>query len=454
MSSQLNAPVIKKNDDKKDDKKEESIKLWNDSEVQLLKKWGETAASYRLLHDRAYRYYNQSSYMFAVPIIVFSTITGTASFSQTLFPPKYQPYVPMVIGGVNIFIGILGTLARFFRVDELTEAHRVASVSYGKFSRNITTELSLPPQNRRYNGGDLVEMCRTELDRLIEQSPDIPMFILYDFKTNPEFKDVAKPEVLDVKPIEEYKMSKEEKVIEIVTSVVERLKQTKPEKTLVQQLAEKHSNGEYVPPRNIPKPPFIPPPPIQTNLTNTVQSSGNLLQNLTNNALKNIETKVDNQTNNLTNQVNNSTNQVLNSINGVVNSFSNPTLPNKIESTIHHTLDNSLNNIIPKNENNNESTINDIIHSGNKIFDEQKEKIQNELSDISNQGIVSSAKSKFQGLVKKEVTKEELGNTMKNILNQAIKENVNNNQVIQDIEMGIVKTNEMLQETKIDKNDK
>ena len=229
--------------DKKDEKKEDMMKIWNDSEVQLLKKWGETAASYRLLHDRAYRYYEVRAFRYNVPIIILSTVTGTASFSQTLFPIEYQPFVPMVIGSLNIFTGILGTLSRFYRLDELTESHRVASISYGKYARNISTELSLPPTNRRYHGADMVEMCRSEMDRLIEQSPIIPMFILMEFKENKEFKDIYKPEVLDIKPIEEYKMSKEEKVVEIVTSVVERLKQVKPEKTIVQQMAERHGSG-------------------------------------------------------------------------------------------------------------------------------------------------------------------------------------------------------------------
>lgn len=233
----------KKKDDKKDEPKELVAKVWNESEVTLLKKWGETAASYRLLHDRAFRANSSTAYRYTIPIIVLSTITGTASFSQTLFPPQYQPFVPMVIGGINIFVGILSTLSRFFRIDELTEAHRVASISYGKFARNIATELSLPPLNRKYNGADLVEMCRTEMDRLIEQSPIIDMDILRDFQKNPDFKHIQKPEVLVINPIEEYKLSKEEKVAEIVSHVVERLKQVKPEKTLVQQMAEKHGTG-------------------------------------------------------------------------------------------------------------------------------------------------------------------------------------------------------------------
>ena len=306
--------------EKKEEKKEEpSIKIWNDSEVQLLKKWGETAASYRLLHNRAFRYYNSSSYYFAVPVIVFSTITGTASFSQTLFPPSYQPFVPMVIGGVNIFIGILGTLARFFRVDELTESHRVASVSYGKFARNIATELSLPPQNRKYHGADLVEMCRSELDRLIGQSPEIPMHILLEFKNNAEFQNIEKPEVLHIKPIEEYKVSKEEKVAHIVTSVVEKLRQNKPEKSLVQQMAEKHGTqpapvtnpftNNYVQPR-------IPPMTQALQMAKANKVDNNVVSNVLNNGINNA---VNNSVNNVVSEVEDHVNRVEENVSKIAN---------------------------------------------------------------------------------------------------------------------------------------
>ncbi len=368
--------------EKKEEKKEETgVKIWNDSEVQLLKKWGETAASYRLLHNRAFRYYNSSSYYFAVPVIVFSTITGTASFSQTLFPPSYQPFVPMVIGGVNIFIGILGTLARFFRVDELTESHRVASVSYGKFARNIATELSLPPQNRKYHGADLVEMCRSELDRLIEQSPEIPMHILLEFKKNKEFENIEKPEVLHIKPIEEYKVSKEEKVAHIVTSVVEKLRQNKPEKSLVQQMAERHGTtsppvtnpfaNNYVQPR-------IPPmtQALQMAKANKISDNVNAVNNAVNNSVNNVASEVEDHV-------------------------------NRVEENV------------------------------SKIANEQKERIHEELNNIVNSNVVSNAKAKFQGLMKKAVSKEQLKNVTTKIVNNAIASGEN---AIADVEMGIIQT--------------
>ena len=215
-------PIIEKKS--QDTHKEPDIKIWNDSEVDLLKRWGEVSSSYRFLHDRAFRIFQLRNYFFTIPVIVLSTISGTASFSIASFPENLQVYVPMVIGGINICVGIVQTIAQFLRISELAESHRVASTAYGKFSRNIATELSLPPNNRTYNGIDFVQMCRAEMDRLLEQSPIIPMNLLSDFDKNPSFQNITKPDVLKITEIREYKPSKDERVQNIVSGATEQYK--------------------------------------------------------------------------------------------------------------------------------------------------------------------------------------------------------------------------------------
>lgn len=233
--------IDKLSDQKKDkkDKEKEIEKIWNESEVQLLKKWGEIASSYRLLHDRAFREFQIKSYGLTIPVIVMSTLSGTASFSISSFPTNLQLYVPMVIGGVNIFVGIIQTVTQFLRVNELTESHRVASITYGKFARNITTELSLPPNGRTYNGIDYVQMCRAEMDRMIEQSPIIPLHLLNEFDTNKKFIDITKPEVLTISNINVYQPSNDEKVAEIMANVADKIQNMhKQEKTVAQKIKE------------------------------------------------------------------------------------------------------------------------------------------------------------------------------------------------------------------------
>jgi hypothetical protein len=225
------------------DKEKISDKVWNDSEVQILKKWGEIAASYRLLHDRAFREFQVKSYGLTIPVIIMSTLSGTASFSISSFPESFQSYAPMVIGGINITVGIIQTITQFLRVNELTESHRSSSITYGKFARNIVTELSLPPNNRSYNGIDFVQMCRTEMDRMIEQSPIIPIHLLNSFDRNVDYKLITKPEVLSVSSIAVYEPSKEEKVSHLIAQAADKLQHLhKVEKTNVQKIQDKINN--------------------------------------------------------------------------------------------------------------------------------------------------------------------------------------------------------------------
>ena len=80
---------------------------------------------------------------FTIPLIIVSTITGTANFAQETFPPTVQPFVPSAIGGLNLITAIATTIMQFLKINELMEGHRVASVQYGKVSRTIRLELTL-----------------------------------------------------------------------------------------------------------------------------------------------------------------------------------------------------------------------------------------------------------------------------------------------------------------------
>jgi hypothetical protein len=154
---------------------------------------------------------------FALPVIVISTVTGTANFAQGSFPDAWKEYVPLGIGFLNLSAGLITTVGQFLRVSELLEGHRAASLAYSKFARNISVELSLPVKERTDDGSIFITNCRFELDRLIEQSPDIPEDIISSFvKRFPEpGKDASgnptndydffRPEILDIRPIKIYR---------------------------------------------------------------------------------------------------------------------------------------------------------------------------------------------------------------------------------------------------------
>jgi hypothetical protein len=133
-----------------------------------------------------------------------STLTGTANFAQDRFSEEIKPYAQMGIGAVNIFAGILTTIAQFLKVGELNEAHRVSSISWDKFYRNIKVELA-KSRDERMNVGHMLKMCKEEFDRLMETSPTINENIIAQFNqtfpipkpliTDDVNKDIHRPDI-------------------------------------------------------------------------------------------------------------------------------------------------------------------------------------------------------------------------------------------------------------------
>ena len=184
---------------------EKEKKNWHPQQEKILKTWGEAAACYRYMNNQAFLMYKKSSMRYTLPIIVISTVTGTANFAQSTFPLSIRPMVPLAIGSMNIITAIMTTVMQFLKINELMEGHRAASIQYGKLSRTIRLELSLPLEERSQHGTEMVEYCRNEYDRLVEQSPPIPFSVIKSFeKEFPDDTAFFKPEIMHIHPIETF----------------------------------------------------------------------------------------------------------------------------------------------------------------------------------------------------------------------------------------------------------
>ncbi len=151
--------------------------------------WSDIAGCYRWMHDRAEKMYTRKNMYLTIPVIILSTLTGTASVgigSIAGDDEQVQKYLNFGIGGVSLIAGILTTLNNFLRFAQLSESNKVAGIAWGKFQRLISVELALKP-DERMDSLDFLKLCRSDLDRLIEQSPPIPDSIIADFER--EFKD-------------------------------------------------------------------------------------------------------------------------------------------------------------------------------------------------------------------------------------------------------------------------
>ncbi len=170
---------------------------WNKSLEVLVAEWADKANCYRWMHDKAGLMFSSHNFYLTLPVIVLSTVTGTASFGISGLLPNESDgkYAGAVIGVVSLITALIQTIANTLRYAQQSEAHRVAGVSWGKFQRFVSIELSLHP-NERMDAMNFLKMARVELDRLIEQSPLIPPNIVKQFEF--EFRkksEIKRPEI-------------------------------------------------------------------------------------------------------------------------------------------------------------------------------------------------------------------------------------------------------------------
>lgn len=161
---------------------EDGVKEWTVPLENVLASWADMAACYIWLHDRAYRKFKGLQTSFSIPIIVLSTLTGTANFGiGSIVPGDYMQIVQISIGLINIFAGILGTLQSFFRYAENSESHLNAMQGWSKFHRTVTTELSVERLCRK-NANAFFKNVQITLEQLMDGSPMLPINVIASFK--------------------------------------------------------------------------------------------------------------------------------------------------------------------------------------------------------------------------------------------------------------------------------
>ena len=170
---------------------------WTTEQERLMSEWSDIAMCYRWLHDHSEKIYHSKTLWINIPVIVLSTLGGTANFGiQSIFSDDTtKKLASFAIGGVSLFAGLLTTINNYLRYPQLEESNRVASIAWGKFQRLIAVELSLHP-DERMDSMDFLKVCRADLDRLIEQSPPIPpqAIQLFEFRFG-SIKELKKPDI-------------------------------------------------------------------------------------------------------------------------------------------------------------------------------------------------------------------------------------------------------------------
>lgn len=172
--------------------------VWTREQEMLLAKWADKALCYRWLHDLSEKKFTRLNNIIQIPVIILSTATGAINVGvDSIFPQSMKQYANIGLGGISILTGIITTVGNFLRYAQNMEGHRVASIQWSKFHRNITAEINIHPDQRQ-DSVEFFTVCRAELDRLVEQSPSIPVDIIAAFESRFKDVDISKPEVCNI----------------------------------------------------------------------------------------------------------------------------------------------------------------------------------------------------------------------------------------------------------------
>jgi len=187
------------NPEKEDTQSETSTEIantWNEGQEGLLKSISERSNGMRWLHTQCNYYFDTMNFYLTIPNIVLSTLNGGFTMSLTsVFPDsKSQHVATLIIGVISIFSAVLTTLNQYIKSQQMMEAHRSASISYGKLNRIINNELALR-RDQRSNAIEFLKIIRSEQDRLENTAPSILPKIIIKFNTQFADRDIEKPEI-------------------------------------------------------------------------------------------------------------------------------------------------------------------------------------------------------------------------------------------------------------------
>jgi hypothetical protein len=179
---------------------------WSSQLEDIIAKEGERCSGLAWLHTRSEIETSTYNTYVQVPVIILSTLAGTASVgSATLFGSSTSAS-GIAIGLVSIGVGILNTLGGFFAFAKRSESHRIAHLNYSKLASKIAIELSLPRRERMKAETFLIYLRET-MERLAETTPNCPTNIIQEFNDKyKNEKEIALPiEVNGIHKIEIYR---------------------------------------------------------------------------------------------------------------------------------------------------------------------------------------------------------------------------------------------------------
>lgn len=152
-----------------------------DDILSLYNYWIHKSVIYKNLHLQRYQRLNKINKYFIIPVIILSTITGTANFAQNQIPDEYLPFFVIGIGSLNILSALVTTIYQFLKVSESAEQHKKSYIEWEKFFIHVKSEINRITFLNEQIEIDAVKAFKMDYIKLIENSPMIPTYLISQF---------------------------------------------------------------------------------------------------------------------------------------------------------------------------------------------------------------------------------------------------------------------------------
>lgn len=158
------------------------------TEFKILRSWEVETSVNHLLHSSSSEYYSRLNIIFMIPIIIFSSSTGTLglmnSNSSQMIISNNVNVISLIVGVLGLLSAMLTTIHNFLGIQKLQSTHNFHSVEYTKISREIKMHIYLSETDVKIyaNIAEYIKQCRSKIDKLIETAPEIPRHIETNLK--------------------------------------------------------------------------------------------------------------------------------------------------------------------------------------------------------------------------------------------------------------------------------
>lgn len=146
---------------------------WTESVLDRFEKLLNSCKVKRDMHNEASKYFNKWYRYITYPNIVLSTsLTILTTYNTSVYDSELVYY----IAGISGLNSLIAALSGFWQYSERSAGHRNTALQYSDLSRQITTELFLPIEERNPVKYDF-DVFSLLLQNIEGSEPSIPNFI-------------------------------------------------------------------------------------------------------------------------------------------------------------------------------------------------------------------------------------------------------------------------------------